>query len=85
MFKIKQKVIFDDNFNVIKLEEYQDDELMYWEERNYNGLNSLLKTKSSEGEFHYHEYPHKIYFVPNCVIKHINIDFKINGDNLIFD
>lgn len=42
MFKIKQKIQFDKNNNIIRYEEYQDSRLIYWENNTFNYKNDII-------------------------------------------
>lgn len=73
MFKIKQKIITDSKYNVIRCEEYQGDKLIYWENNRYTFDNRLLEKETNYGIYNYKKYPHTIKYFPYQVAKYITI------------
>lgn len=86
MFKLKQKVYFDEDYNVIRYEEYHDNELTYWENNKYSPISGKLLSKETiNGTEWFDLYPHKIKmdyennklnisYVPVSAIQNIQIN-----------
>lgn len=74
MFKIKQILKFDENYNIIRYEEYQGNKLIYWENLKYH-LGKVLEKETEEKIYYYESYPHKLNHSYNKISGTINVWF----------
>lgn len=79
MFKIKQILKLDDKFNVVRCEEYHDNELMYYEINKYDYKNRVLERETEEMICYFESYPH-IKCVKKMICKYITIDIGFTKD-----
>ena len=77
MFKVKQKIILDNKYNVTHYEEFVDGELIYKEDNVYDYNGNLIKKENNQGLYYIRpdgHIIHQLYMIAKYIT--VEIGFK---------